>query len=435
MNTAGNRTISDDGRSVLQVWIDATRPAAGRWLWGMNPVERQVRTLALQGISQVHVWLSPQTEESVRQLRPDLGRLYQVELIFFTVAGPQQIYEALKQAEKAVLLLEGDVVYDERILTHQLQTGPGNTVLGEEDTAVLYLETEQAHRLGARLAAAAKSSSGALGRLVQPHLNEMGLQVYSPRDMDYYVPALRLNMQPFILRLQEQGSLRYIDHLMYRRTFKGAIDAVARYGYYHLVRWITRQFCKTTLSPNWLTILSILSIWATVPCFAFGYLKTGVLVAWFGVILDSVDGKLARLSLHLSEAMGNIEHLAAAPGLGMWYVALGWHFSSGHLFSETPLALTTWLLVGAFLADKIASGGFKALYEKELFDYRPVDAAFHLFACRRNISLLILSAGVAGNSEAQAFALVALWMVSTLLFHLIRFAWIAVAEVRARRGS
>ena len=412
------------------MWIDATRPAAGRWIWGMNPVERQVRTLALQGVSQVYVWLSPQTEESVRQLRPDLDRLYQVELVFFTAAGPQQMYEALKQAEEDVLLLEGDVVYDERILTHQLQRGAGNIVLGEDGTAALYLETEQAHRLGAQLAAVAESTPGALGKLVRPQLDGMGLQVYRPQDLDYYVPALRLNMLPYMLRVPGTGPLHHIDHLMYRRTFKGVIDVVARYGYYHLVRWITRQLSKTTLSPNLFTILSILSIWVAIPCFALGYLKAGVLVAWVGVILDSVDGKLARLTLHLSDAMGEIEHLAAMPGLGMWYVALGWHFSNGRLFSGASLALMTWLLVGAFLVDKISSGGFKALYGKELFDYRPVDAAFHLLACRRNISLLILSAGVAGNVGVQAFALVALWMVATLLFHLFRFAWVAGAEAK-----
>lgn len=41
------------------------------------------------------------------------------------------------------------------------------------------------------------------------------------------------------------------------RTFKGVIDAVARYGYYHLVRFLTRALSRTTVSRN-LLIYSIL---------------------------------------------------------------------------------------------------------------------------------------------------------------------------------
>jgi hypothetical protein len=85
-------------------------------------------------------------------------------------------------------------------------------------------------------------------------------------------------------------------------------------------------------------------------------------------------------------------------------------------------------MLGTFLLDKVASGGFRALYGRELFDYRPVDAAFHLVASRRNISLVILSVGVVVGQVGPAFALMAGWMAVTLAFHLSRFGWVAAAR-------
>jgi phosphatidylglycerophosphate synthase len=257
-----------------------------------------------------------------------------------------------------------------------------------------------------------------------------GLELRSPAELDPYVPSLRLTMPPYLLRARAKNELRSLDHLLYHRTFKGVIDTIARHGYYHLVRWITRQLSRTTLSPNLFTALSILAIWAAVPCIALGQLGAGVLLAWVGVILDSVDGKLARLTLHLSEAMGVLEHLSATPGLGLWYLALGWHCSGGDLWGGTPLALATWALVGAFVLDKLVSTAFKQRHRRELFDYRPLDAAFHLIAARRNVSLLQLSVGVLLDQPHIALVSMAAWMVCTLLFHTGRWLWVEIEKTK-----
>ena len=392
-----------------QVWIDARQPAGAWQLWGMSLVERQLRQAARRGFSRVRLWISPASQHLLPRLRPDLERLFPVQLEVSTAEHHGLLCAALEQVDTPVLLLPGDLVWDERLLGHLLAKGPGTAIAAAGGETLAYLRPAQAHALGQHWA-----STGDLAAA----LDQAELQRSRPADLDPYVPSLRLTMPPYLLRAREESQLPALDHLLYHRTFKGVIDAVARYGYYHLVRWITRQLSRTSLAPNLFTALSIAAIWAAVPCFAAGELGLGVLVAWLGVILDSVDGKLARLTLHLS----------AMPALGLWYLGLGWHCSGGNLFKDTPLALATWVLVGAFVLDKVVSGTFKKRQRKEIFDYRPVDAAFHLIAARRNISLLQLSVGVALDQAHLALVLMSAWMVCTLLFHAGRWLWVELEE-------
>lgn len=402
------------------VWIDARPPAAGWRLWGMNLVERQLRQAALHGFSRARIWVSPASQPQVLRLRRDLEDVFPLQLEVIPAEDERPLCAAMTYADEPVLLLQGDLVLDDRLLRHLLKGGPG-TALAEGDEVVAYLNPAQARALAGHW-----ETGGGLGAA----LAAAGLQPRRPAELDPYVPSLRLTMPPYLLRARAKSELPSLDQLLYHRTFKGVIDAIARYGYYHLVRWITRQLSRTSLTPNLFTALSILAIWAAVPCFALGQLGAGVLLAWLGVILDSVDGKLARLILHLSEAMGTLEHLSAMPALGLWYLALGWHCSGGELLRDTPMALATWALVGSFVLDKIVSSAFKKRHRREIFDYRPVDAAFHLIAARRNVSLLQLSVGALLDQPHIALVSMAAWMVCTLCFHAGRWLWVEVEKLQ-----
>ena len=385
----------------------------------MSLVERQLREVARLGVEMALVRVSAETEEAAQYLRPDYAELFDLEPIFVRAADPCAVHQALAELEQPVLFLQGDVVYDDRVLTHLVESGPNHAVRGIQAEAV-YLG-EEAVRANAN---PFLSEASAAGPPAEPGLPDWAsVRTVSLDDLDEYVPALRLTMPPFMVRISDPAQLPEADRLMYRRTFKGVIDAVALYGYYHLVRWVTRQLSRTMLTPDLFTVLSMLAIWGAIPCFATGHLVSGVALAWAGVLLDSVDGKLARLTLHLSDTMGSIEHLTAMPGLGLWFVALGWHLTGGALLTPSPAAFTCWAMVACFLLDKLVSGSFRSITGRELFDYRPIDAVFHLVAARRNIHLLILTLGVVVNAVDAAFAALTGWMAATLLFHLVRFGW------------
>ena len=188
---------------------------------------------------------------------------------------------------------------------------------------------------------------------------------------------------------------------------------------------------SVTPPPVLFTALSLLFTWAAIPGIALGQLRVAALVAWLGVLLDLMDGKLPRPAFDLSAFMGKREHWGSLPALGLWYLALGWHCSDGELLASTPVALATWVLVGFFLLDRIVSGTFRKRHRRELFDYQPLDAAFHLIAARRNVSLLQLSVGALLDQPHLALVSMAAWMVCTLLFHAGRWLWVEVVELQS----
>ena len=101
------------------VWIDATEVSAGRQLWGMTLVERQVREIA-RGTARISASSRPQTSDVA--VRPDLDRLYQVEIEMVEVVAGCEIF-LLDRADGGLIFLSGDAVYDGRVLDYVVEKG------------------------------------------------------------------------------------------------------------------------------------------------------------------------------------------------------------------------------------------------------------------------------------------------------------------------
>ena len=405
---------------MITAWIDATRPAACWQLWGMSLVERQLRQLAPRGAESARVAVAG---NGVPHIRADFVSRCDLDVQFHPVSAEAGFGASLAAVESPLLLLEGDGVYDDRVLDHLMTAGPGNSVAGGGLRAA-WADTG----LVAGLARVPPGEGGGPGPALWKEVLEQTRTAEAP-ELDSYVPELRLTMAPVMVRLERPEQLPAVERLMYRRTFKGVIDIVASRGYYHPVRWITRLLAPTKVSPNSVTALSIAAIWLAAPCFALGMPGAGIALAWAGVIADSVDGKLARLTLNLSDRMGAVEHVSAVPALGLWLAAFGGWVSDWKLLAASVPAVATWVLLACFALDKGVSGGFRRLTGREIFDYGRGDALFHPFAARRNILLLMMTLGVAADAAGAALAAMSAWMAATFLFHGLRALQVAVARI------
>ena len=213
---------------------------------------------------------------------------------------------------------------------------------------------------------------------------------------------------------------------MYANSFKGTMEFVAVYGYRIPVRELTRLTAKTPITPNVVTAAAQICSFGAIPFLAYGWLWTGLLLAAGFIIFDSLDGKLARMTIRLSKAADKFDHLTSAPTRMGWYFAMGWYLSNGNLSSEImPFALA---YAAMPVIDKLTGAIFNAKFGRSPLDYTPLDGKVHLFTVRKNDIFLMLIAMIFGFIQT-AYIAAACWAVLTWIWHLYRLVWFSLFPI------
>lgn len=408
---------------MTQIWIDARAPYAGEKLYSITLVERMLRQLFELGTRQ-HVTLVLCPEMHLASwIRPDFWPRYTIAFETLHTEAPFiDLVQAAPVSSEPILLLEGDGIYDERILAMLLASSTSVCMDNPQQSrpplaVVLQLHDRQHVKTGAA------DWPTVLGQAVQ----DGWLSRLSIDDMDAYIVDLRQYATPMLLRLQHPDCIRAIENEMYDKTFKGVMDFIATYIYRIPVRGLVRLLAPTRITPNMVTTMSVLCSFAAIPLFALGWVWTAFIAAYTFVICDSLDGKLARLTIRLSKLAGQIDHGTSTPFECCYYLAWAWHFSGGEL-ALWPAKAALFLFV-CFCLDKITTGTFNRRFHRSLFDYTPWDARFHLVAGRRTINFSIMALGYALQQPTIALTVTAVWMLITMSWHMFRFAWHAYRHI------
>ena len=90
-----------------------------------------------------------------------------------------------------------------------------------------------------------------------------------------------------------------------------------------------------------------------------------------------------------------------------------------------------WIILASYLAGRIVEIGFKKRLGLNPFIWRPFDSSFRLIVSRRNIILLIMTAGLALRDTASAYWACAIWSLISSVVQVGRFAQ---ALIEARRS-
>ena len=146
-------------------------------------------------------------------------------------------------------------------------------------------------------------------------------------------------------------------------------------------------------------LLVLLAIWL----FARGEFGWGVLAAWLMTFLDTVDGKLARVTL-TSSKWGNVfDHGIDLVHPPVWYWA--WWHGLGYAGYVAPVLLPLdaafWIVFVGYFVGRSMEGLFIWQFGIELHAWRPIDSRFRLFTARRNPNLALLTiATLVGRPDA-----------------------------------
>jgi phosphatidylglycerophosphate synthase len=357
-------------------WVLSVPGADALRVWGITPAERLRRGLVNAGIDRVtfiavDAELPPVPEAGVVAVRADW-------------VLDERILERLRDCAEPVW------VADE-------EGGAAVAARGSGVTSVEWFASLRSGDSGA-LPGAARTTPGAL--------------------VPSYVAKLRKSQPPWCLPACSER-VEAIERHTFGASYKGATDLVTKWVWPAPARWLTGVLARAHVQPNTVTgvswVLAALTVWL----FMEGAFGAGLLCAWLMTFLDTVDGKLARVTLTSSKLGDVLDHGLDLVHPPIWW----WAWGVGIGAASSPAVL---IVVAGYFIGRLLEGVFLASFKMETHSWRPIDTLFRTITARRNPNLIFLSVGTVAGRPDLGMAIVAVWTVASLSFHAVRLlqAWL-----------
>jgi phosphatidylglycerophosphate synthase len=152
-----------------------------------------------------------------------------------------------------------------------------------------------------------------------------------------------------------------------------------------------------------------------------GHFALGLAAAWLMTFLDTVDGKLARVTVNSSYFGHLFDHAIDLISPPFWYLVWGLALESWQPGIPMTLKTAFWLIFIGYIVGRVVEGVFKKLLEPSgIFCWRPLDSFFRLITGRRNPNLILLTCGLLGGRPDLGLLAVTLWTVASSLFLVVR---------------
>ena len=225
--------------------------------------------------------------------------------------------------------------------------------------------------------------------------------------------------EPPILRRLTSANVRDVEKRLFQGSYKGVTDLVTKYVWPAPARVVTRWCALAGVTPNQVTFASFLLVLAAFALFWTGHFGWGLVAAWGMTFLDTVDGKLARVTLTSSKIGNVLDH-----GIDLihppfwWWAWLVGVQASLHPLGQPELILA--VIVVGYVVQRIFEGVFLGLFKVEMHAWRPFDSFFRLITARRNPNLIMLTGASLVGRPDIGLLLVAIWTALSLLVHLIQ---------------
>ena len=248
---------------------------------------------------------------------------------------------------------------------------------------------------------------------------------------DFSYRSLRKRDRPFVMRL-DPANPEAVERAAYDASYKGVTDILTLYLWRKPAFYLTRWAAQAGLSPNAVTAVGAALCVAAFFLFYNGWYWTGVAAGFGFMVLDTVDGKLARCTGQ-SSYWGNIfDHGVDLVHPPFWW----WAWSEGlqaygRPFERVYELLVVGAIVAGYVAQRVIEGIFVRRYGMHIHVWRQVDSRFRLITARRNPNMVILVVALLFQRPDVGIELVALWTIVSLIFHAVR---LAQANARRDRG-
>ena len=388
----------------MQAWVIIEPQQSDGRVWGITPAERLRRALCAVGVAKEHISIGPSLDCS-------------------PVSG-------------SLLLFRADYVFDERLI--RALVGAINTVLIAPSSPENKGRPVAAHVTASYATEAQDLLSGQ--SIAKESYSATELQAVAPTDLvPAYTATLRKTDPPYLLAVQA-GNLAEIETRIFAASYKGITDLVTKWVWPRPARVVTRWCATTGITPNMITFLSWVLVVLVTWLFLRGDFGLGLIFAWLMTFLDTVDGKLARVTLTSSRVGHVLDHGLDILHPPFWYLA--WSMGlllapDGGSFSADS-DIVSWLrpagmiTVVGYIVGRLIEGLFMLLFKMEIHCWQPIDAFFRMITARRNPNLLLLSATTLIGRPDIGLVLVALWTLFSIGFHMMRVFQALIQRLRGQ---
>jgi phosphatidylglycerophosphate synthase len=397
----------------MKLWIDAATASPER-VFGMSLIERHLKAARHQKIELsevvVDVGVGAGAEPSF-VMEPRLTAPVRIA----QTPGDVGARLAAALVDEPVLATDAATLADARLYGY-LASAAGSRVARAEDADRTAVIARVEPGDGEKLAASATRLTEAVGPL--PTLTQA--------EFPAFIRKLRRSTPYYLFSVDDARQARKVERFLFWSNYKGSTDFFTKYVYPPLVWLMVPPLARARVHPNTVTLISILLTLLAIPLFAGGYFLWGFLCAYGMSVLDSVDGKLARLTF-TDSWLGNIlDHGLDLVHPPFWYLAWAWGLTGGDTTSAAWHAGIVMLVL--YVIDRLILAIYPRRFHKGLHTHAPVDGFVRTFISRRNINLPLFTVGYYIGLGVETLYLIVLWQALTVLYHGGRTCWIFFIE-------
>ena len=277
----------------------------------------------------------------------------------------------------------------------------------------------------ANLAAAAAALEG--GQAAE------GYELLPAETAELSYAELRKRERPFVMPLGADDP-EPVERAAYDAAYKGVTDALTLYLWRKLAFYLTRWAARAGVAPNLVTLVGAILCLLAFVFFWRGDYWLGVVSGFGFMVLDTVDGKLARVTGASSKWGEVFDHGIDLVHPPFWYWAWAHGLAAyGRPFEPVVVTMVLWIIIGGYVAQRIIEGIFIKRLKLEIHVWRPIDSHFRLITARRNPNMVILVGALLFRRPDVGLELVAWWTLASLIFHAVRLAQASELGARGER--
>jgi len=388
---------------MFVVWIDAAR-GAGEQVFGLTLLERHLKAIKHRKLQPAEVIIDMGSSDIADPDEAKRRWSFPVRI----VRNGGSIAERITKGAvgNRILALDAQSLADARL--YDFLTTRKHDLAVEDDAAAIAWIADAA-ALNPKATDLHSALPATLPRLTQA-------------EFPGFIRNLRRTLPFYLFRIDSEAERRKVERFLFWSNYKGSTDFFTKYVYPPLVWLMVRPLARAHIHPNWVTIVSIVLTFAAVPLFARGHFLAGFLCAYGMSVLDSVDGKLARLTFTDSKLGNILDHGLDLVHPPFWYCA--WAYGLSHGDTWSPVFLASLLMLALYVIDRLILKVYPTRFGRGLHTHAPIDGLVRTFISRRNINLPLFTVGYALGFGVQTIYLIVAWQAATCLYHGARTGWI-----------